>query len=221
MSRRLFLAGIAALLLCACHPELTEPSISVETKYCEFITQMEGLDAPTKTSMDLNRNIIWSAGDQVAVFQGSSIADRYQVQDSDACSPNATFSIIKETGSADSDFVGGTEISFDTNIAFYPYESDLACTPRRNEDDVITSYEIQNVTIPTIQKYKAGSFQEETFLMAAVTSDLSDHLLKFKNVCGAIRLQLKGTAQVSKTELQGNCKEALTGFFSDSRHQLY
>lgn len=175
---------------------------------------MEGLDAPTKTSMDLNRNIIWSAGDQVAVFQGSSIADRYQVQDSDACSPNATFSIIKETGSADSDFVGGTEIPFDTNIAFYPYESDLACTPRRNEDDVITSYEIQNVTIPTIQKYKAGSFQEETFLMAAVTSDLSDHLLKFKNVCGAIRLQLKGTAQVSKIELQGNCKEALTGFFS-------
>lgn len=204
-------AAMLTILLCSCQPELAEQTVPDGTLSSEFSAQTEMLDAQTRTSLDSNGSVVWSAGDQLAIFQGSSIADRYQVQDSDDGNTNATFSIVKESGSLDGDFTGGTEIPFDTNVAVYPYESDLACVPVTDADGSVASYMVKNVTIPSVQTYRENSFPEETFVMAAVTSDIQDHRLKFRNVCGALKLQLKGTAAVRKIELRGNCAEALSG----------
>jgi lysophospholipase L1-like esterase len=44
-----------------------------------------------------------------------------------------------------------------------------------------------------------------------MTEGLNDHTLSFRNICGALKLQLKGTAKVRKIELTGNDGELLAG----------
>ena len=146
---------------------------------------------------------MWSAADQLAIFQGTSVADKYQVDDACVGGDNGTFRIVGKGESAAS----GT---FDANIALYPYEDDLTCTPTV-ENGEVTSYQIEGVTIPSTQTYASGSFPDESFLMAAMTDGLNYHTLNFRNLCGALKLQLKGTTKVKKIELKGNDGEPLSG----------
>ena len=169
----------------------------------EFTVQVEAFDAQTKTAMDGN-SVVWNAGDQVAIFQGLSTADKYQVKEDGVGKTSATFEIIANGNGANT-----TELP--TNLAIYPYESDLICTPVAAGNGSITSYQITGVTIPATQTYVASSFADESFLMAALTNGISDHILNFKNICGALELQLKGTAKVKSVELRGNDNEPLSG----------
>ncbi len=47
--------------------------------------------------------------------------------------------------------------------------------------------------------------------MAAITSSSSDYDLKFKNVLGGLKLQLKGTAAIASISITGNNNEVLCG----------
>lgn len=105
----------------------------------------------------------------------------------------------------------GNAVEIETNVAFYPYRTGLTCTPVESENGEIISYKITGVTIPSTQTYTSASFADESFLMAALTKGITDHDLNFKNVCGALRLQLKGTAKVKTIELRGNDNEPLSG----------
>lgn len=169
----------------------------------EFVAIAEGFDAQTKTALDGN-SVIWSLSDQLAIFQGSSAADTYQVKEDCVGKSAGTFEIIAKGESADA-----TEL--EANVAFYPYKTGLTCTPAMSEDGNIASYQITGVTIPSTKTYTSASFADESFLMAAITSGILDRDLNFKNVCGALRLQLKGTAKVKTIELRGNDNEHLSG----------
>ena len=198
--------------LAGCQKELVEPEAQTQLLGpVEFYAVLEEFTPGAKTSLNENRCVIWSEGDQLAIFQGSTLADKYQVKEGQAGGTNTNFSIVKNLGgNKDDDFSGGTEIPFDTNIAIYPFEDDLICNPIY-EGEEITSYQIKNFTIPAVQTYAENSFAEEAFAMTAITNGLADHNLKFKNVCGALKLQLKGTATVKKIELKGNADEQIAG----------
>ena len=168
-----------------------------------FTAQIEVFGAGTKTALEGGNSVVWSAADQLAIFQGTSVADKYQVDDASVGGDNGTFRIVANGESAASG-------SFDANIALYPYEEDLTCTPTVKDGEV-TAYQISGVTIPATQTYAANSFPDESFLMAAMTEGLNDHTLNFRNLCGALKLQLKGTAKVRKIELTGNDGEPLAG----------
>ena len=139
----------------------------------------------------------------IAIFQGMPFSDKYQVKEDCVVSTDGTFAIVAKGE-------GSTASAFPTNIALYPYEEDLKCTAVI-EDSEVAAYQITGVTIPSEQRYAAESFPAESFLMAAVTDNLSDYTLNFKNLCGALKLQLKGTAKVKKIELKGNDGEPLSG----------
>ena len=169
----------------------------------EFTAQAEMFGAQTKTAMDGN-SVVWNAGDQIAIFQGLSTADKYQVKEDGVGKTSATFGIV-----ANGDGSGAAELP--TNLAIYPYESDLVCASVTAENGAVTSYQISGVTIQSTQTYTANSFADDSFIMTALTNGLNDHNLKFKNVCGALKLQLKGTAKVKSIELKGNDNEPLSG----------
>ena len=214
MMKRLIVSCLVSLTIIGCQQQLIGPEDSNRNNIvAEFVAEVEKFDSASlvRTSMNEDRAVVWSSGDQLAIFQGCSLADKYQVKEAFVGSTNATFSIVKdENGATDGDFSAGTEIEFDTNIAIYPYVSDLVCNPVYDGDEV-SAYKITNISVPSVQTYSANSFPEGAFIMTAVTIGKKDHKLKFSNVGGTLKLQLTGTSTIKTIELQGNADEALSG----------
>ena len=202
--RKLFTILLATLALMAVSCQQVEPLVEADV-VCgpEFSAQADEFNTLTKTSLANGKSVVWSSGDQLAIFQGRSVADKYQVKDDCVGSTSGSFSIVASGE-------GAPTATFQSNVALYPYEDGLECIPVLQEG-AVTSYQISGLTIPAVQTYIPGSFPDDSFLMAAMTSGLSDHTLKFKNLCGALKLQLKGTAKVKTIELKGNDNEPLSG----------
>ena len=190
------------LLAVACQQvePLTEPEVVTGP---EFSAQIEEFGGETKTALAYGNSVVWSAGDLLAIFQGESVADKYQVKSDRVGTTSGTFEIVAN-GS------GTPAATFQTNIAVYPYGEDLVCSPV-TENGTLSSYQITGVTIPSVQTYAADSFAGDSLPMAAISGGLNDHTLRFKNLCGVLKLQLKGTAKVKKIELKGNQNEKLAG----------
>lgn len=198
-------------LIVGCQVEVIENS-SEDNSVDEFIAISESFDGNTKTTLGKDNNILWSQGDQLAIFQGCNIADKYQVTDATAGTGQGVFSIVSdESGSINGDFSAGMEIA--TNIAFYPYMESLSCSKNNvnNSTSEVTSYNIDNIILPEVQYYAENSFCNGSFPMVAVTEGLKDHTLKFKNVLGAMKLQLKGSQIVKSIKITGKNNEKLSG----------
>lgn len=173
-----------------------------------FTASVESFDAQTKTSMTPDRQVVWSQDDRLAIFQGSTLADEYKVTDAGEGNANATFVLVTDNSEVNGDFSAGVELP--RNIALYPYASGLSITASTIGDDG-TSYKITGYALPETQYYAAGSFDNGAFPMTAVTSSMSDHNLKFKNLLGAMKLRLKGTQTVKSIKVEGKNNEKLSG----------
>jgi len=204
MKKRFVYGILAALTVCSCQveeinettPEST-PEVIREAKV--FTAIIDDTTSPeTRTSLDAEGNVLWKQGDQVSIFAGSTVNEQYQVTDA---SDGKTAASLNKVG--DSGFVAGTEI--DNNVAFYPYASTAAIAKSAG------SYVISDITLPATQTYAEGSFGNGAFPMAAVTGSTGDMNLKFKNVLGGLKLQLKGTASIASISITGNNNEVLCG----------
>ena len=152
----------------------------------------------TKTSLDNDGNVRWKQGDQVSIFAGSTINEQYQVTDASDGKTSASLYQVTSPG-----FVAGSDI--DNNVAFYPYAATVSISKSES------AYILKKITLPSIQYYAEGSFGNGAFPMTAVTSSPSDYNLKFKNVLGGLKLQLKGTATIASISVMGNSNEILCG----------
>lgn len=188
-SNRILYTTIVCVAACQ-QVELPEESVRVDGP--EFTAKIEAFDAETKTALEGN-SVVWLTQDQIAVFRGTAAADKYQVDEKCVGTTQGRFSIVAKGESP-------TDDGFDANIAIYPYQDGLAVASVV-EDGQPTAYQIAGVTIPSVQTYTANTFSNGSFLMAAVTDDLTDHALGFKNLCGALKLQLKGTCKVKTISL--------------------
>ena len=190
--------SVMLLVIAACQQVelLVEPGAVIGP---DFTAHIETFDAETKTALVNGNSVVWSTDDQIAIFQGNASADKYQVNDDCVGTTSGTFSIVAKGETA-------AEETFNANIAIYPYQDGLAVTPTS-----ATEYKITGLTIPSTQTYTANTFANGSFLMAAITDGLTDHTLNFKNLCGALKLQLKGTAKIKSIELKGNDGEPLSG----------
>ena len=179
-----------------------------------FEASMEDFSADTKTFRTQRNNIVWSEGDNLAVFQGCSVADKYQLIPATAGTSNGKFTIVSDnSGEVNGDFDAGMEIT--ANIAFYPYAEGLSCVKAESEYvEDISTYSVCGFFLPKVQKYVYGSFSESTFPMLAVTENMSDHTLKFKNICGVINLQFVGKEVIKSIKIVGQNDEKLSGLAS-------
>ena len=198
MKKITLLLALAAIAAASCQkPEAAFPVSE------QFTATVESFDSQTKTSMTPEKAVVWSENDRIAIFQGATVAYEYKVKDECAGTTNGTFDLVHDGEHAvGNDFLG--------NVAFYPYSDGLSLTAVDDGNDE-SAYQIKGVGLDVVQKYVAGSFADDKFLMAAITGSISDHNLKFKNVLGAIRLQLIGTETVKSLTITGGNDEILSG----------
>lgn len=186
------------LLLCAtlavsCQSEELELQTN---KLPEFAAHLETLNC--KTTLDSENYVRWSAGDRVSMFNKSTANGLYEVKPGTEGATTCTLIHVKDFSGS---FIGGMETAH--VVSWYPYSEKAACTPT---DD--GGYTISGVEIGSTQSYSRNSFAQMTFPMVAVSTDTD---LAFKNVCGALVLQLTGDASITSITIQGNAGEKLSG----------
>ena len=193
MKRILFAAIAASAMIVAC--QKTEENFEQSDAH-ELHASIEA-DGASKTVLDENNNIRWSEGDQIVAFMKTSLGLKYQLKDSYIGETSGYFSKVS-SGSSD-DLGAGME--WDHIVAYYPYAESIKCA--RSGDN----YAI-DVVLPTEQTYKVDSFGNASWPMVAVSNDND---ITFKNVCGGMKLQLKGTQKVVAIKLEGKNSEKLSG----------
>ena len=211
--RKLFtLCLLAGLALCGC--QINEPEITDAQEQDAIFTAIveDGPDnVTTRTSLDSQNNVRWKKGDQVTIFYNGWINYQYQVTDASDGKTVAGLNPVSTSSSSGSSsslpsFIGGTvEDEVTNNVAYYPYSSEIELT--KNGE----SYVLCGIELPATQYYAENSFGNGASSMAAVTSSVSDMTLKFKNVLGAIKFQLKGSARIASISISGNADEKLCG----------
>lgn len=205
MKKIAFMLAMSALLLASCQKN---DELSLVSENEVFTASVESFDAQTKTSMTQNRQVVWSSNDRLAIFQGSTIADEYKATDASAGKSNAIFDIVSDNSEVNGSFSAGVEVS--RNIALYPYADNLSLEASTLDDEG-SAYEIAGFVLPSTQNYAADSFGNGSFPMVAVTSSMTDHTLKFRNLLGAMKLQFKGTQNVKSIKVEGKNNEKLSG----------
>lgn len=196
------LVSIAAIFV-GCQTELLTELESTK-KSASFEASTEVFEPQTKTSMTPEKYVVWSSGDHIAIFQGSTLANEYAVNEASVGTSNSTFTRVMSSGD---DFYAGTELP--CNVALYPYSNNLSLTGTMENDG--TAYKVTGFMLPGTQEYATGSFANGAFPMVAVTEAREDHNLLFKNVLGTMKLQLKGTQTVTSIKIEGKNNEKLSG----------
>lgn len=157
-----------------------------------FSASIEGLS--TKTFLNEDNGVAWSKGDQITIYNKTTLGSKYQVKDSYEGQTSASFFNVSSD-----DF--GEEEPLGHIIAYYPASDISECS--RNDSNYLLS-----VNLPISQSYSEASFGNGSFPMVAV-SDNSD--LSFRNICGAIRLRFTGNITIESIQIKGNDNEKLAG----------
>ena len=166
-----------------------------------FMATMESCEPDTRTTLtdlsDGRQYAKWTDADSIAVFQGGEKSSKYILSDS-------------SKGTFRPEELLPLQSDFPANIAVYPYTASVKVKVKKTNID---NYTLSNVIFPEVQQYVENSFAEESFVMVAVTSKLDDRVLQFRNICGGLRLQLKGSGdvQVTSIALEGNNDEVIAG----------
>lgn len=138
--------------------------------------------------------MVWSENDRVSAFMQNTSLWQYIVNPEAAGTASAEFMRVQD-GTSDSG------VSLTHNVIWYPYDEGVECTAAD------AAYEL-SVVLPQDQTYAENSFGKGTFPMVAVDEDRD---VSFKNVCGGIKLLLKGTIKVASIEVEGKDSEPLSG----------
>ena len=193
---KMFAMAFVAVAVCAgCQQEFIDPD-AIEGDALEVYATMEDTDG-TRTSLN-DKEVYWSSGDRIAVFMKNSLRKRFDVSSESVGSKEGTFLY-------DSDYIlTGKNVAISDNVAFYPF-AEVTCTP------IGSSYSLENVSLPSTQNYSPSSFGQGAFPMVAVTAGVDDVDFAFRNLCGVLAFQLKGSGTVRSVAVKGNSEEILAG----------
>ena len=194
MKKIIFAALAAFAIFSACKMEEIQAEFIPENNLVYAMIQNE---ESTKTVMDQNRNVRWSEGDLINLFDGTTLGLKYQIQDEYAGKTFGYFFQVQEQSSG----IYGAGMEIDHTVAYYPYDKDVVLEKTGN------GYNL-NVTIPSVQTYASGSFGNNVFPMTAVSENNN---LTFRNVCGGLKLQLTGTDKIASIKVEGRSGEILSG----------
>ena len=196
------LAMFAAVFAGCQKSEVVDPAESVDQVAKQFVAAVEDFDSETKTSMNSSRDVLWSSGDRITVFKGSTLGEEFLLEGESAGHKEGIFNSVA-TGSTGDVFFAGTEIS--CNIGFYPYSSNYVLVAKGK------AFEVRNAQVQAVQKYTPNTFANGAFPMVAMNGDLESNRLDFKNVLGVIKFQFKGNAYVKSVKVEGKNGEILSG----------
>ena len=189
MKSKLMLATLITLLISGCtQDELVKSESSNGRQFTASFEQNE-----SRTYIEEGNLLRWTAEDQISLFEGNALNQQYQFTGKTGAN-GGYFNKVNNTF--------GTGNDLGCHYAIYPYDSDIEIT----DSGVITA------TLPSEQSYAENSFGLGDNTMVAVTQNVDDTFLKFKNVGGYLKLQLYGDDVTVKTiTLQGNSNEKIAG----------
>lgn len=143
-----------------------------------------GQEGAVKTSLS-GSSVLWSAGDQLAVFaDGNSVGNKFTLQSGEG------------TGSGTFSGVRPQYVSTENYFITYP------ATATYNGNSTFT------FNLPSEVEYTAGTFAPGSNPMLSGTSSSFGNFT-MKNLCGVLKLRLKGSIKVSRLELTFD--KAVTG----------
>ena len=182
---------LSAILASGCtNNESIEKKENISDKTV-FTTALE--QRISRTYIEDGKYLRWNTGDQISLFRGNTLNRQYKF-DGLTGDNGGTFSIV------DAPFGTGNEL--DKHYAVYPYDANI----KISEAGIITA------NIPSTQNFVENSFGLGANTMVAVTKDLEDTFLGFKNVGGYIKLQFFGNdVTIKSIQLKGNNNEKIAG----------
>lgn len=166
---------LAMLLVAApsCHNDVPEESKEeATTQSFRACSEFQG-DA-TRTSLD-GVNVLWSAGDALRVMNAGNLSGK-------------SFEIESGTGTGNAVFTG-QPVGAGPYVALYPWSDNFGGS---------LDGEVLGFTLPATQAYAAGGFGTKTNPSVAKSQTTN---LSFKNLCGVVVIQLKGSCTVTGISL--------------------
>ena len=149
----------------------------------------------TKTYVESGKYLRWHEDDRLTAFFCNTLNRQYKFNGATGDN-SGSFSYISsgnlETGNA-----------LDCIYAVYPYDETTTIT----DDGKIS------LTLPDVQTYAENSFGRGANTMFAVTENVEDTFLGFKNACGYLKLKLYNPegATIKSVEVKGNGDEKVAG----------
>ncbi len=194
MKKTGFLTAIV-LLICSCSQFAeydSAPKSSVDAPMIVDAT-FENIEQDSRTYLDAEGKLHWNADDQISYFPGVTCNVLYRFKGSTGDIGGSFEKLMLDPV---------TGIDLDRNYALYPYD----------ESASIATDGTLSVTLPSTQTYAEYSFGLNDNLMVAATEDRDDTVLRFKNTCGYLKLQLYGTdAKIKSITFKGNKDEKIAG----------
>ena len=189
--RRIIYSMLMLVMALAC-AEFDEQSIVKVAADAPDMVYAAFDDEETRVYVESDKYLRWTAGDEISFFPVTN---------------NVRYRYAGETGAKGGSFDKMTTGAVSGNAlnncyGVYPYRS--ATT--------ITSAGVISFDMPAEQLYAENSFGLGANTMVAVTSSKTDNELRFKNVCGYLKLKLYGEDVVVKSvKIEGNNNEKIAG----------
>lgn len=181
--------GVVTFVGCSKEPQMPLPDLGgvvPDVLYAEFD------EVCSRTYIEENRYLRWTAGDEISYFPVITYNMRYRFTgktgDNGGAFEKLTFDLVTGNG-------------LDNCYAVYPY----AATTTISEEGVMS------FAYPDTQYYAKETFGLGANVMVAVTESKDDNLLRFKNACGYLKILLYGEGSVQRIELSGNRGEKIVG----------
>ena len=190
------LLTLLALVLCSCAETFVgEEMARPNNENLPDLTAAFAEEGTTRTYIEDGKYLRWCEDDRLTIFFGNTLNRQYKFNGATGDN-SGTFSLV-------ADGMLGTGNAFDHIYALYPYNADVRIT----DEGVIS------LTLPAVQNYAENSFGRGANTMLAVTENVEDTFLSFKNVGGYLKLKLYNAegASIKSIEVKGNSGERLAG----------
>ena len=186
--KKTFLLIAAAAVFAACTTkDMAVPGAGFDADV--LYASIEGSD--TKTFVNDNLEVRWNADDVISVFNKSNVNVQYKFNGEDGAA-GGTFTGYPPLRPSD-------VVDYNYVYAVYPWGLRVASSQEGSLD----------VSFPTTQTYKTGTFAPGNNPMVAASED--EHLF-FRNAGGYLRVRLYGeNVKVSSIEIYGNGGELISG----------
>ena len=197
MKKLSIFAALLALMMVGCAENQLDNIEANESAVVEPTDLTAGFadEEQTKTYVENGKYLRWHEADLITAFFGYTLNRQYKFKGKTGDN-SGTFKLVP-------DGELGTGNALEAIYALYPY----------NEDATISDEGVMNITLPATQTYAVDSFGKGANTMIAVTADVEDTFLGFKNVCGYLKLKLynESGATLKSVEVKGNNGEKIAG----------
>ena len=190
------LLTLLVLVLCSCTETFVGKEIArPNNEILPDLTAVFADEEATRTYVENGKYLRWHEDDRITAFYGNTLNRQYKFNGTTGDN-SGTFSLVP-SGEL------GTGNAFNHIYALYPY----------NADARITDEGLISLTLPATQTYAENSFGIGANTMVAITENLEDTFLAFKNACGYLKIKLYNAegATIKSIEVKGNSGERLAG----------